>query len=77
MNTVTNKSTAVKGKAEANAAITVKAGKKTLGTGKADKKGAFSVKIKKQKANTVLAVTAKDKAGNTSKASILKVKKAK
>lgn len=77
VNTVTNKSTAVKGKTEANAAITVKAGKKTIGTGKADKKGAFSVKIKKQKANTVIAVTAKDKAGNTSKASKFKVKKAK
>ncbi|WP_257007063.1 Ig-like domain-containing protein, partial [Bacillus licheniformis] len=58
-------------------AIIVKSGKKTIGTGKADKKGAFFVKIKKQKANTVLAVTAKDKAGNTSKVSKIKVKKAK
>ncbi|MGR3207576.1 S8 family serine peptidase [Bacillus glycinifermentans] len=77
INPVSDKSTEIKGKTEANAAITVKAGKKTIGTGNANKKGEFSIKIKKQKANTVLAVTAKDKAGNTSKARKTTVKKAK
>ncbi|MEC1502737.1 Ig-like domain-containing protein [Bacillus sonorensis] len=75
--TVSSNSTAVKGKAEANANIIVKAGKKTIGTGKANKKGDFSIKIKKQKANTVLSVTAKDQAGNMSKERKTTVKKAK
>lgn len=77
INSVSDKSTELKGKTEANAAITVKAGKKTIGTGKANKKGDFSIKIKKQKANTVLSITARDKAGNTSKARKTTVKKAK
>ncbi|MDI5789906.1 Ig-like domain-containing protein, partial [Bacillus licheniformis] len=59
VNPVTNKSTAVKGKAEANAAIIVKSGKKTIGTGKADKKALFC-QIK-NKGKHRLAVTAKIK----------------
>lgn len=75
VNKVTVKSTAVKGKAEANSTVYVKAGKKVIGSAKANKSGNFSVKIKKQKAGTVLQVYAKDKAGNTGKAAKVTVKK--
>ncbi|RPJ95900.1 peptidase S8 [Rummeliibacillus sp. TYF005] len=75
VNTVTSKSTTVKGKAEKGSTVTVKVKSKTIGKAKANSKGSFSVKIKKQKAGTVLYVTAKDKAGNTSKAKKVTVKK--
>jgi cell wall-associated protease len=77
VNAVYSKSTTVKGKTEANASVTVKAGNKTVGSGKANSKGGFSIKIKKQKANTKLSVTAKDKAGNTGSATKITVKKSK
>lgn len=73
--TVTSNSTVVKGKAEKGSTITVKVKSKTIGKAKANSKGSFSVKIKKQKAGTNLYVTAKDKAGNTSKAKKVTVKK--
>ena len=75
INKVTINSTKVTGKAEAGAKVTVKAGKTTLGTATAKKNGSYSVKIKKQKADTSLSVTAKDKAGNTSKVKKTTVKK--
>jgi len=75
VNKVTTNSTKVTGKAEAGAKVTVKAGKKTLGSATAKKNGSYSVKIKKQKADTSLSVTAKDKAGNTSKVKKITVKK--
>jgi hypothetical protein len=75
VNKVTVKSTAVTGKAEANSTVYVKAGKKVIGHAKANKSGSYSVKIKKQKAGTVLYVYAKDKAGNTGKATKTTVKK--
>ncbi|MCZ4247279.1 peptidase S8 [Bacillus amyloliquefaciens] len=66
---VTAKDTAVKGKANSQAKITVKdKAKKVIATQKADQKGAFSVKIKKQKAGTVLYVTAADTDKQESKA---------
>ncbi len=73
VNTVSDKSTTVTGKTEAGALVTVKAGSKTLGTATANNKGNYTVKIKKQKAGTSLSVTAKDKAGNTSKVKTVKV----
>lgn len=72
---VTAKSTKVTGKAEAGSKVTVKVGKKELGSDTADKHGKFSVNIKKQKAGTVLSVTAKDKAGNVSDVKKVTVKK--
>lgn len=72
---VTIKTTAVKGKTEKGATVSVKAGKKVLGTSKANDKGSFTVKIKKQKAGTVLKIYAKDQAGNTSKPAKITVKK--
>ncbi|WP_066074855.1 Ig-like domain-containing protein [Neobacillus soli] len=65
----------VTGKAEANSRVTVKVGSKSLGSANADSKGNYSVKIKAQKKGTTLAVTAKDKAGNISKKSTIKVVK--
>lgn len=75
VNKVTIKTTAVKGKTEKGATVSVKAGKKVLGTSKANDKGSFTVKIKKQKAGTVLKIYAKDQAGNTSKPAKITVKK--
>ncbi|OCA89871.1 hypothetical protein A8L44_02740 [Bacillus sp. FJAT-27986] len=75
VNTVKSSSTKVTGKTESSAKVTVKVGSKTLGTATANSKGNYTVKIKKQKAGTSLSVTAKDKAGNTSKAKTIKVKK--
>lgn len=66
----------VTGKAEAGATVTVKAGSKTLGTAVVNSKGEYSVKLKKAlKTGTVLTVTAKDKAGNTSASTKVKVVK--
>ncbi|MEK6446616.1 S8 family peptidase [Priestia aryabhattai] len=75
VNAVTTKSTAVTGKAEANATVTVTVNKKSIGSAAANSKGQYSVKIKKQKEKTVLSVTAKDKANNTSKATTKTVTK--
>ncbi|WP_445490911.1 S8 family serine peptidase [Niallia sp. 03133] len=77
VNSITTKTTAVKGSTEAYAAITIKVKGKTIASGKADKKGSFSIKIKKQKEKTLLSIYAKDKAGNTSKKTDKKVAKAK
>jgi hypothetical protein len=75
VNKVTVTSTSVTGKAEASSTVYVKAGKNVIGQAKANKSGSYSVKIKKQKAGTVLYVYAKDKAGNTGKATKTTVKK--
>ncbi|WP_142303689.1 bifunctional 2',3'-cyclic-nucleotide 2'-phosphodiesterase/3'-nucleotidase [Neobacillus soli] len=72
---VTAKTTKVTGKAEAYSTVVVKVGNKVLGSKTADKNGKFSVSISKQSAGKVLSVTAKDKAGNVSKASKVTVKK--
>ncbi|WP_158651604.1 Ig-like domain-containing protein [Mesobacillus jeotgali] len=74
VNTVYYYHTSVKGKAEAYSYITVKKGSTVIGTVKANSKGYFTVKIKKQKRGTKLYVTAKDKAGNNSKARIVTIK---
>jgi len=66
----------VTGKAEAGATVTVKVGSKTVGTAVVNSKGEYSVKLKKAlKTGTVLTVTVKDKAGNTSSAATVKVVK--
>lgn len=63
----------VTGKAEKGAKVIVTINSKKY-SAKADTKGKFSVKIPAQKAKAVLKVTAKDKAGNVSKATTVKVK---
>ncbi|MBS4177476.1 S8 family peptidase [Lederbergia citrea] len=75
VNGVTDKDKFVTGTAEAKAMIVVKLKGKTIASKKADAKGKFKIKIKKQKAGTVLYVTAKDAAGNISKGKKITVKK--
>lgn len=75
VNKVKKSSTKVTGKAEANTKVYVKVGKKKIGSSTVSKKGTFTVKIKKQKVNTKLVVYVQDKAGNISKATVIKVTK--
>nr|WP_273848123.1 Ig-like domain-containing protein [Halalkalibacter alkalisediminis] len=77
VNKVTDRDTSIKGKTEANAAVTIKRNGKIIATNKADKKGAYTIKINKQKAGTVLYITSKDKAGNESKSTKITVQKSK
>lgn len=72
---VTNQSKKVTGKAEVGSTVTVKNKNKKIGSAKADKKGKYTIKISKQKVGSTLSVTAKDKAGNTGKATKVTVKK--
>jgi hypothetical protein len=72
--TVKSTSKEVTGTAEAYSTITIKVGKKVIGTAKTDSKGKYKVKIKAQKKKTVLSITATDRAKNVSKATIVKVK---
>lgn len=65
---VSNRDSSLSGLTEGNAIITVKTGSKVIGKGKADRSGRFKVTISKQKAKTVLTVTAQDGAGNISPA---------
>lgn len=64
--TIADYSTSVKGKAEKYAVITIKKDNKVIGAGKATQYGGYTIAIPKQKAGSVLYVTAKDSAGNTS-----------
>nr|WP_246231670.1 S8 family serine peptidase [Sporosarcina jiandibaonis] len=75
VNAVTTNDTVIKGKTEAYATVTVTRKGKKIGSKKANSKGEFKVKIKKQKANSVLTISAKDKAGNKSKMTKVTVKK--
>ena len=70
--TVTNRSTAVSGKTEAYAAVTVTISTKSY-KGKADKYGNYKVAIPVQNFGKTITVTARDKAGNKSKAKVIKV----
>ena len=64
----------VTGKSEKGATITIYKGNKQIGKETVDKKGNFTVKITKQKKGTQLNIVAKDKAGNKSNPSSVKVK---
>ncbi|WP_192602685.1 Ig-like domain-containing protein [Gottfriedia sp. OAE603] len=63
----------ITGKAEAGSIITIKAGTKVIKTGTADKNGNFKISIPAQKANTILFITSKDKDGNVSTVTKVKV----
>ncbi|MED4911347.1 Ig-like domain-containing protein [Brevibacillus centrosporus] len=63
---VTSSTTAVTGTAEAGSTVTVKKGTAALNTATAGNDGSFSVTITAQPSGTILAVTAKDVAGNES-----------
>lgn len=65
--TVTNNSTIVQGTTEPFATVTVKVGNTVLGKSKANSKGNYFVRIKAQKTNSTLVVTALDKEENQSK----------
>jgi hypothetical protein len=75
VNRVDSNDNVVTGKAEANSKVTVKKGSKVLGSASADSNGRYSVKIKPQKVETKLSVTAKEKAGNVSLEATTKVVK--
>lgn len=75
INKIDDNDKVIKGKAEANSTVTVRAKNKTLGTKKVDSKGNYSVSIKAQKKGTNVYVYAKDKAGNKSKSAVRKVVK--
>ena len=66
--TVYSYSSAVSGKTEPYAIVTVKKGSTIIGSSKASATGVYWVKIKPQPKRTVLTVSAKDAAGNLSKA---------
>ncbi|MEI2433667.1 Ig-like domain-containing protein, partial [Priestia megaterium] len=66
VNEVSDRSTAVTGTAEANAAVIIKNGSLQLAAGKADAKGTYSISIAKQKAGSKLSVTAGNTAGVSS-----------
>jgi len=66
--------TKVIGTAEAGSTVRVKSGIKQLGVAKANSAGEFTITMKtKQKAGTLLKITATDKAGNVSAATKIKV----
>ncbi|MFC0187309.1 Ig-like domain-containing protein [Fictibacillus aquaticus] len=73
VNEVSDKDTSVTGKTEAKSTVTVYAAEKAVGTATATEQGDFTISIPAQKADTVLSVTAKDEAGNTSKAATVTV----
>jgi len=66
INKVTVKSSSVSGKTEKGASVTMTIGNKNYHR-KADSKGNYSFKINKQKAGTVIKITAKNKYGSTVK----------
>ncbi|PGZ91275.1 Ig-like domain-containing protein [Bacillus sp. AFS029533] len=68
INRVDDNDLKVTGKAEKGSIVTVKKGTTVLGSATTNSSGVYSVSIKAQKKGTVISVTAKDKAGNTSAA---------
>ncbi|MEH7073884.1 Ig-like domain-containing protein [Neobacillus drentensis] len=73
VNTVTDQSTAVTGKAEVNSLISIKANGEEIGAGKTNSSGSFSIKIPKLLAGSKLSITSKDTALNESKPAIITV----
>lgn len=72
VNTVSDKSTVITGKAEKNAMVYAKVGSKEIGRATA-LNGAYSINISKQKAGTTIAVYAVDRSGNQSASKTVKV----
>lgn len=70
---ITNKTTTIKGKAEANSTVLVQKGNKVIGQATTSSSGSFYVTISPQEVGTVLSIVAVDKAGNSSKALTSKV----
>ncbi|WP_043931158.1 Ig-like domain-containing protein [Bacillus sp. EB01] len=74
VNAVKSGSKTVTGTAEAYSVVTIKVGTKVIGKATTDRYGKYKVTIPAQKRNTALYVTAKDRAGNVSKATKTVVK---
>ncbi|WP_226681964.1 Ig-like domain-containing protein [Sutcliffiella horikoshii] len=74
VDSVTDKSTVVTGKAEQASTVEVIKGSSLIGTGKAAENGLFSISIAGQSAGTVLTIRAKDAAGNVSQLTSVTVK---
>lgn len=74
VNTVTYRTTVVKGKTEKYSTVYIYKGKSYVGKSVADSKGYFQVKIKQQKRGATLSVYAVDKAKIKSKVTYVKVK---
>ena len=78
VHTVKDNTKTITGKAEKGSTVTVKKGSSQIGKAKTNSAGAFKITMKtKQKAGTKLSVTAKSKAGYSSKARTVTVVKAK
>ncbi|WP_053360998.1 Ig-like domain-containing protein [Bacillus sp. FJAT-27251] len=73
INTLDDNDKSISGKTEAGASVTIKRGTTLLGTVKADSTGYYKLTVTPIKAGTVVTVTAKDAAGNVSKASTFTV----
>ncbi|WP_377108899.1 Ig-like domain-containing protein [Rossellomorea sp. GCM10028870] len=73
---VTDQETALTGTAEVDSTIKVKTAGSVIGTGKVGSEGTYRVTIPKQKAGTLLEVTATDQAGNSSQVAQVTVKDA-
>jgi hypothetical protein len=74
INSIKRTAKTVTGKTESLATVQLKVGSKIIGSGKAASNGLFKISIKQQKSATTVTATAKDIAGNTSKATSTKVK---
>jgi len=73
VNEITETSTSVSGIAEAGSTITVKVGTTVIGTSTATTEGKYTVTIERQKAGTVISVTATDEAGNVSELKVTSI----
>ncbi|KAA1036910.1 hypothetical protein ERX35_010290 [Macrococcus equipercicus] len=73
VNKMTTRSISVSGKGEKYAIVEIYKGKSKYATGKVSSKNTYSIKVAKQKRGTVLTVYLKDKAGNKSKGTAVKV----
>ncbi|MCM3728908.1 Ig-like domain-containing protein, partial [Neobacillus cucumis] len=74
VNEVTDKSTAITGKAEAGSKVEVKLNGTAIGSGTSGIDGIFSIGIPVQKAGTQLVITSTDQAGNVGEATTVVVK---
>ncbi len=71
---ITSKSKLLTGKTESYAYVTIKYSKYTVNV-RADKNGIFKIKLKPMKKGTLFTISAKDKAGNISKKTTIKISK--
>jgi len=73
VNKVTNLSTVVRGKAEPDSTVSIKAGNKELGNTQVDNDDLFKIKVSKQKIGTELVIIATDQSDNISETTKIKM----